>query len=284
MSKILPLFLGGILDAGSGALFLKRLELCGFKTFAERTVLEFTPGLMAIVGPNGSGKSNLTDAVRYVLGEQSARTLRAQKQEELIFAGTPQRPPAAGCEVTLTFDNGDQALPIEFAEVALTRRVTRQGDSQYFINQTPCRLRDIQELLMGSGVGPGSFYMLGGREIDMVLSSDPRDRRSMLEETAGTNRYRVRRKEALRKLDQAQENLGRLKDLQVEVEANTESSRQALATYERYRRAQEELRRLEGRMVYYEFRSAQRDFLKVDGERSELYAASQEADKNQAAL
>ncbi len=265
-------------------MFLKRLELSGFKTFADKTELEFIPGLMAIVGPNGSGKSNLTDAVRYVLGEQSAKNLRAAKQEELIFAGSPERRPAQSCEVTVTFDNQDHTLPIDFSEVSLTRKVNRQGESQYYINQVSCRLKDIQELLMGSGVGPGSFYILGAREVDMVLSSDPKDRRLMLEETAGTNRYRFRRKEAVRKLEQAQQNLVRLHDLHTEVETSTAESSKALARYERYRKAQDDLQLCEARLTWAQFRKAELSFKEAAQKAISLQESSQEADRRQSSL
>ena len=265
-------------------MFLKRLELSGFKTFADKTELEFIPGLMAIVGPNGSGKSNLTDAVRYVLGEQSAKNLRAAKQEELIFAGSPERRPAQSCEVTVTFDNQDHTLPIDFSEVSLTRKVNRQGESQYYINQVSCRLKDIQELLMGSGVGPGSFYILGAREVDMVLSSDPKDRRLMLEETAGTNRYRFRRKEAVRKLEQAQQNLVRLHDLHTEVETSTSESSKALARYERYRKAQDDLQLCEARLTWAQFRKAELAFKEAAQKTASLQESSQEADLRQSSL
>ncbi|MGM9991321.1 MAG: chromosome segregation protein SMC [Candidatus Bruticola sp.] len=265
-------------------MFLKRLELCGFKTFADKTELEFVPGLMAIVGPNGSGKSNLTDALRYVLGEQSAKTLRAAKQEELIFAGSPERRPAQSCEVTVTFDNQDRSLPVDFAEVSLTRRVNRQGESQYFINQVACRLKDIQELLMGSGVGPGSFYILGAREVDMVLSSDPKDRRMMLEETAGTNRYRFRRREAMRKLEQAQQNLVRLRDLRGEVENSTLESSRALARYERYRKAQDDLRLCEARLAWSQYLRSEHLFKEAEHKVAELQESSQKADAEQSLL
>ncbi|MCR5661579.1 MAG: chromosome segregation protein SMC [bacterium] len=233
-------------------MYLKSLEINGFKTFADRTDIEFIPGFMAIVGPNGSGKSNLTDALRYCLGEQSCKALRAARQEELIFAGTVDRRPCPFCEVTAVFDNSDGHLPVEFTEVAITRRSSREGDSQYLINRTPCRLRDIHELLMDTGIGPGSFSILGGKEVDMVLSSDPGDRRSMIEETAGTNRYRFRKREAARKLDQTADNIQRLHDILTEVNTNFEDSKKALARYERYKKAQDELRGLSGAIAHAE--------------------------------
>ncbi|MBQ7567473.1 chromosome segregation protein SMC [bacterium] len=231
-------------------MYLKRLDICGFKTFAAKTEVEFTPGFMGVVGPNGSGKSNLTDAIRYCLGEQSAKVLRATRQEDLIFAGTSQRHQAPFCSVTATFDNSDGVFPIDFAEVAITRKTTRDGDSQYFLNKTACRQRDIHELLMGSGIGPGSFSVLGNKEINNVLSSDPRERRMMLEETAGTNRYRFRKKEALRKLEQTKQNLVRLNDIMVEVDRSVAESEKALERYKKYKAAQDEYKGLELQLAW----------------------------------
>lgn len=164
-----------------------------------------------------SGKSNLTDAIRFCLGESQVKALRANKLDELIFAGTPEKQPAPFCEVTVVFDNEDRTLPVELSEVAITRRLTRDGGSKFSLNGTTCRLKDIHEILMGSGVGPGSFFVLGGKEVDRVLSNDPKDRRMMLEETASVNRYRFRKKEAARKLSQTDDNLIRLNDILKEV-------------------------------------------------------------------
>ncbi len=233
-------------------MYLKRLELFGFKTFATRTDVEFTPGFMGVVGPNGSGKSNLTDAIRYCLGEQSMKVLRASKQEELVFAGNPTRHAAPFCSVTAVFDNSDGSLPLDFAEIAITRKTSREGESQYSINKLPCRQRDVHELLMGSGIGPGSFSVLGRKEVDMVLSSDPGERRMMLEETAGTNRYRFRKKEAMRKLSQTRQNLTRLNDLLAEADRNLEESKKAVERYRRYKNAQDQLGELEYRLAWSE--------------------------------
>ncbi|MEW6282169.1 MAG: AAA family ATPase, partial [Candidatus Eremiobacterota bacterium] len=234
-------------------MFLKRLELNGFKTFAEKTEVEFPRGFQAVVGPNGSGKSNLTDAIRFCLGEQSLKVLRATRTEELVFAGTATRRAAPFCEVTLVFDNSDRHLPVDFAEVAISRRIERNGDTRYSINRTTCRLKDIHELLMGSGIGPGSFSVLGGREVDRVLSTDPRERRMMLEETAGVNRYRFRKHEAERRLQRTQANLTRLRDILAEVEGQLEESRKQLQRYERYRKAQDELKGLECQVAHYDW-------------------------------
>ncbi len=207
---------------------------------------------MAVVGPNGSGKSNLTDAIRFCLGDSAVKALRATRLDELIFAGTPQRPPAPFAEVTATFCNADGRLPVDLAEVAITRRLSRDGGSKFAINGTTCRLKDVHELLMGSGIGPGSFSVLGGKEVDRVLSSDPKDRRMMLEETASVNRYRLRKKEAKAKLEQTEDNLIRLRDILGEVGEQLEESKKQLHRYERYRASKDELGTLERQVALHE--------------------------------
>lgn len=236
-------------------MYLKRLELFGFKTFSKKTVIEFPHGFMAVVGPNGSGKSNLTDAIRFCLGESAVKALRATKLDELIFAGTPEKPASPFAEVTAVFDNTDHKLPVNLSEVSITRRLTRDGGSKFAINGTTCRLKDIHELLMGSGIGPGSFSVLGGKEVDRVLSSDPKDRRMMLEETASVNRYRFRKKEAQRKLDRTEDNLIRLHDILREVGEQLEESKRQLQRYERYKASKDELANLERRVALHDVTS-----------------------------
>lgn len=233
-------------------MYLKRLELYGFKTFSKKTAIEFPHGFMAVVGPNGSGKSNLTDAIRFCLGESAVKVLRATRLDELIFAGTPDKLPAAYAEVTVVFDNADGRLPLELAEVAITRRLSRDGGSRFAINGTVCRLKDIHELLMGSGIGPGSFSVLGGKEVDRVLSNDPKDRRMMLEETASVNRYRYRKKEAQRKLEETDDNLVRLRDILREVGEQLGESKKQLQRYERYQTSKDELASVERRIALHE--------------------------------
>ena len=172
---------------------LKSLKVFGFKTFAEATTLEFIPGITAVVGPNGSGKSNLVDAIRWVLGEQSSRSLRSQKMEDVIFAGNTSRKPLGMAEVTLTFDNDDRALALDFAQVQITRRAYRAGESEYFINRNHVRLRDVHELLMGTGLGPGSYAIVSQGQIDAILSSKPTERRALFEETAGIGKFLARK-------------------------------------------------------------------------------------------
>lgn len=175
-------------------MFLKRLEIVGFKSFADRITIDFVPGITAVVGPNGSGKSNITDAVRWVLGEHSAKSLRGSKMEDVIFAGSDTRKALNFAEVTLVLDNEDEFLPLEYNEISVTRRVTRSGESEFFINKQPCRLRDIVELFMDSGLGREAFSMIGQGRVEEILNSKPEDRRSIFEEAAGVLKYKTRKK------------------------------------------------------------------------------------------
>ena len=196
---------------------LKSLTLKGFKSFASPTTLRFEPGITCVVGPNGSGKSNVVDAIAWVLGEQGAKALRGGKMEDVIFAGTPGRPPLGRAEVTLTIDNHDGALPIEYAEVSITRLMFRDGASEYAINGSKCRLVDVQELMSDSGIGRELHVVVGQGQLDAVLSARPEDRRGFIEEAAGVLKHRKRKEKALRKLDAMQVNLNRLQDLTVEL-------------------------------------------------------------------
>ncbi|HEY7438593.1 MAG TPA: AAA family ATPase [Acidimicrobiia bacterium] len=198
-------------------MFLKSLTLRGFKSFADKTVLEFEPGVMVVVGPNGSGKSNLVDAVAWVLGAQGPRTLRGGKMDDVIFAGTPDRPALGRAEVALTIDNAAGLLPIEFSEVTITRTLFRNGDSEYAINNAPCRLLDIQELLSDTGIGRQQHVIVGQGQIDAVLNARPEDRRAVIEEAAGILKFRKRREKAERRLEATEGNLLRLHDLLREV-------------------------------------------------------------------
>ena len=196
---------------------LKSLTLKGFKSFASSTTLRFEPGITCVVGPNGSGKSNVVDAIAWVLGEQGAKALRGGKMEDVIFAGTPGRPPLGRAEVTLTIDNSDGALPIEYAEVSVSRLMFRSGESEYAINGSRCRLVDIQELMSDSGIGRELHVVVGQGQLDAVLQARPEDRRAFIEEAAGVLKHRKRKEKALRKLDAMQANLTRLQDLTVEL-------------------------------------------------------------------
>jgi chromosome segregation protein len=197
--------------------YLKSLTLKGFKSFASPTTLRFEPGITAVVGPNGSGKSNVVDALAWVMGEQGAKTLRGGKMEDVIFAGTSSRAPLGRAEVTVTIDNADNALPIEYSEVSITRRMFRDGASEYEINGTSCRLMDVQELLSDSGIGREMHVIVGQGKLDEILQSRPEDRRAFIEEAAGVLKHRKRKEKALRKLDAMQANLARLTDLTTEL-------------------------------------------------------------------
>src|SRR5947208_1458935 len=199
-------------------MFLKSLTLKGFKSFAEHTSLDFEPGVTIVVGPNGSGKSNLVDAVAWVLGAQGARSLRGTKMDDVIFAGSGNRPALGRAEVSLTIDNSSGLLPIGFSEVTITRTLFREsGESEYSINGAPCRLLDIQELLSDSGVGRTQHVIVSQGQLDSVLQARPEDRRAVIEEAAGVLKYRRRKEKAERRLESTEANLVRLQDLLREV-------------------------------------------------------------------
>ena len=186
---------------GEQTLYLKSLTLKGFKSFASSTTLQLEPGITCIVGPNGSGKSNVVDALAWVMGEQGAKSLRGGKMEDVIFAGTSGRPPLGRAEVQLTIDNTDGALPIEYAEVTISRTMFRNGGSEYAINGNSCRLLDVQELLSDSGIGREMHVIVGQGQLDTILHATPEDRRGFIEEAAGVLKHRKRKEKALRKLD-----------------------------------------------------------------------------------
>ncbi len=203
-------------------MYLKRLELQGFKSFADKTVLEFMPGITTVIGPNGSGKSNISDAIRWVLGEQSMKSLRGAKSDDIIFAGTQNRKSLGFAEASLIFDNADGKLPIEYTEVTITRKIYRTGESGYFINKAPCRLKDILELFMDTGIGKDGYSIIGQGKIDEILSNKSEDRRHIFEEAAGIVKYRVRKQESEKKLEHTKLNLLRINDILSEIETNIE--------------------------------------------------------------
>jgi chromosome segregation protein len=224
---------------------LKTLKVFGFKTFAEATTIDFTSGITAVVGPNGSGKSNLVDAIRWVLGEQNTRQLRSQHLEDVIFAGNTSRKPLGMTEVSLTFDNSDRTLPLDFAEVQITRRAYRAGESEFFINRTAVRLRDVIELLMGTGLGPGSYAIVSQGQIDAILSSKPTERRALFEETAGIGKFLARKAESMRRLDATEQNAIRVNDLIAELERRVPELDTQVRRAKRYRRVTARVRDLE---------------------------------------
>jgi len=226
-------------------LYLKRLELQGFKSFAEKIRLDFNNGITAVVGPNGSGKSNIADAIRWVLGEQSIKTLRGSKMEDVIFAGTEHRKPLGFAEVTIVLDNSDSTLPIDYDEVAITRRVYRSGESEYLINKTNCRLKDITELLLDTGIGKDGYSVIGQGRIDEILSTRSEDRRQIFEEASGIMKYKVRKQEAEKKLELTRQNLERINDIITELEAQLDPLREQSEKARRFLDLREELKVLE---------------------------------------
>ena len=240
-------------------MYLKSLHMVGFKSFANPTTLSFEPGMTAIVGPNGCGKSNVSDAVRWVLGETSAKALRGHKMEDVIFNGTDSRKPLGMAEVSITFADCEKTLGTDYNEVTVTRRVFRSGEGQYFLNKTPCRLKDIQRLFMDTGIGTSSYSLMEQGRIDQVLSSRPEDRREIFEEASGITRFKADKKEALRKLEQTEANLLRLDDVVREVKRQIGSLQRQAGKARRYKEFRDELRKFD---VYWSARKIE----KLDGD------------------
>ena len=226
-------------------MYLKALEIEGFKSFPDRTVLAFGSDLTAIVGPNGSGKSNLADAIRWVMGEQSTRTLRGSKMEDVIFDGTAKRKGLGFAEVSLVIDNSQHIFPLEESEVSVTRRYYRSGESEYYINRRSCRLKDVNELFMDTGLGREGYSIIGQGKIDEILSLKSADRREIFEEAAGISRFRHRKEEAERKLERTQENLVRINDKIDELELQVEPLRAQAEKTRKYLLLRDELKGLE---------------------------------------
>ena len=232
-------------------MYLKRLELQGFKSFADKTVLEFKPGITAVIGPNGSGKSNISDSIRWVLGEQSMKSLRGAKAEDVIFAGTQNRKSLGFAEASIVIDNSDGKLPIEYNEVTVTRKLYRSGETGYFINKTPCRLKDIIELFMDTGIGKDGYSIIGQGKIDEILSNKSDDRRHIFEEAAGIVKYRTRKVESEKKLEQTKLNLLRINDILSEIEGQLDPLKLQADKARKFLDLREELKSIEvGLFVY----------------------------------
>ena len=199
-------------------MYLKSIEVQGFKSFANKIVFKFTNGITGIVGPNGSGKSNVADAVRWVLGEQRIKQLRGASMQDVIFSGTQMRKPVGSAYVAITLDNSDHSLAIDYDEVTVARRIYRSGESEYLINGTVCRLKDVNELFYDTGIGKEGYSIIGQGQIDKILSSKPEDRRELFDEAAGIVKYKRRKVEACRKLEAEQQNLVRVSDILSELE------------------------------------------------------------------
>lgn len=232
-------------------MYLKRLELYGFKSFADKTVLEFMPGITSVIGPNGSGKSNISDAIKWVLGEQSMKSLRGAKSEDIIFAGTQNRKSLGYAECSIVFDNQDAKLPIEYSEITVTRRIYRSGETGYFINKTPCRLKDILELFMDTGIGKEGYSIIGQGKIDEILSNKSEDRRHIFEEASGIVKYRVRKQETEKKLEQTKLNLLRINDVLSEIEGKIEPLKAQSEKAKKFLDLREELKNIEISLFLY---------------------------------
>ncbi|AQP54079.1 chromosome segregation protein SMC [Vagococcus penaei] len=228
---------------------LKRLEIAGFKSFADRTVIEFNHGLTAVVGPNGSGKSNITEAIRWVLGEQSAKNLRGGKMPDVIFAGSSSRSPLNVAEVTVVLDNTEQTLPIDYNEVSVTRRLTRSGESDFFINKQACRLKDIVNLFMDSGLGRESFSIISQGKVEAIFNSKPEERRGVFEEAAGVLKYKTRKKEAERKLVETDDNLSRVTDIIFELESQKDTLAEQSERAKKFLLLKEELKEIDSQVT-----------------------------------
>ncbi len=247
-------------------MFLKQLNLYGFKSFAEKTELEFVPGVTAVVGPNGSGKSNVTDALRWVLGEQSAKSLRGGTMEDVIFAGSDTRKALNYAEVAIILDNQEGKLPIDYNEVSVKRRVFRTGESEFFINDNPCRLRDIVDLFTDSGLGREAFSIISQGKVDQILNSKPEERRTIFEEAAGVLKYKRRKKKTEEKLAETEENLNRVQDILHELDGQLVILKEQAETAERFLAKQKELKQIEGALIVREIESLYAKWEKVKGE------------------
>ena len=232
-------------------MYLKRLEMQGFKSFADKTILEFMPGITSVIGPNGSGKSNISDAIRWILGEQSMKSLRGTKTQDIIFAGTQNRKSLGFAEASLIFDNTDGTLPIEYSEVTVTRKIYRSGETGYYINKVPCRLKDIVELFMDTGIGRDGYSIIGQGKIDEILSNKSEDRRHIFEEAAGIVKYRTRKEETEKKLEQTKLNLLRINDILTELEVNLEPLQMQSDKAKKYLNLKEELKNIEVGLFIY---------------------------------
>ncbi len=255
---------------------LKALELVGFKSFADRARFEFDQGITVVVGPNGSGKSNVVDAIKWVMGEQSVKSLRGREMTDVIFNGSASRHPLNAAEITLSLDNSHGLLAMDTQEVHVTRRVYRNGEGEYFINRQPCRKRDIRDLLAGTGLGTGAYCIIEQGKVDNLLQSSPRDRRMIFEEAAGISRFRLKKAETLRRLERVEQNLLRLKDIVDEVEHRLRSVRSQASRARRYREYIDRLQELRTQVAQADWRRLSRQLAELEADLAEFRAESAE--------
>ncbi|MGI6037465.1 MAG: chromosome segregation protein SMC [Limnochordia bacterium] len=242
-------------------MYLKQLDLFGFKSFAERTKLVFSPGLSAIMGPNGCGKSNISDAIRWVLGEQSARNLRGRRMEDIIFNGTDHKRPLGFAEISLTLDNCQGSLPLDYSEVTITRKLFRSGESEFAINKIPCRLKDIQDLFLDTGLGRSPYALIGQGQLDSILSANPKERRVLLDEAAGINKYKLKRQQTQTKLDQTNEDLIHIEALLAQLREGLEPLKERAQRAGRALELQERLGEHRRQYASWCYQESQRRFL-----------------------
>ena len=237
---------------------LLRLELKGFKSFADKTVVKFSPGMTAVIGPNGSGKSNITDAMKWVLGESNVRNLRGQRAEDIIFSGTEKRKPMSAAEVTLVFDNADGQLDVDMQEVAITRRIYRTGESEFLINKRTCRLKDIHLLLADTGLGKDSMAIIGQNRIDAILNSKPEERRLIFEDVAGISRFKINKEDALRRIASTDRNMERIRDIMATIEEQLEPLAEKAETTKKYMALSRSKREYDGVIGFHNYKTADR--------------------------
>ncbi len=234
-------------------MYLSKLQLLGFKSFAQKIKLEFNEGISCIIGPNGSGKSNIVDAVRWVLGEQRTTALRSDKMQNVIFNGTVNRKPMGMAEVSMTIQNNKKILNTEFEEVVITRRLYRSGESEYLINNSLVRLKDVLDLFMDTGLGPNSYSVIELKMVEAILSENKAERRQLLEEAAGIVKYKMRRKSALRKLEATRNDLVRISDIISEVEKKVNSLSRQVGKARRYLKYTDELKKIDIELCRFRF-------------------------------
>ena len=237
--------------------------MVGFKSFADKTRVEFEPGITAVVGPNGCGKSNISDAIRWALGEMSAKSMRSQHMMDVIFNGTATRSPQGMSEVALTFDNTSHQIPLDYTEVTVSRRLFRSGESEYFINKTQCRLKDVRDLFLDTGVGNDGYYVMAQGKIEFILSAKPEERRELFEEAAGVSKYKARREEALRKLSKVEQDMLRLNDSLAIYKQQMDSLEAAVRKAKQHQKLQDDLKRLDISSLLHSFQKAQADWEQI---------------------
>ena len=251
-------------------MYLSKLELFGFKSFANKTKLKFDDGIACVIGPNGSGKSNIVDSIRWVLGEQRVNTLRSDKMESIIFNGSKKRKPLGLAEVSLTIQNNKNILDSPFSEVVISRRLYRNGESQYLINKTPCRLKDILHLFMDTGMNANSYSVIELKMVESIISENPEERRLLFEEAAGVTKYKIRRKSAIRKLTATKSDMSRISDMITEITRNVNSLSRQVGKARRYLKFQDELKTKDTDLARFKFNSLHDEIHPLDKQLKEI--------------